>query len=146
MQRHLISCVFSLCALCALCAFCGKSVSSEPDRAAIRKKMELAMGPLPDDSRRVPLDVKIASEERLEKYTRIKLTYAAEQDDRVPAYLLIPHERSGKLPAVLCLHQTTKIGKDEPVGLGPNESRRYALHLAERGYVTLAPDYPSFGE
>jgi dienelactone hydrolase len=119
---------------------------SEPDRAAIRKKMELAMGPLPGDSHKVPLDVKILEEVKEDKYTRIKLTYAAEKDDRVPAYLLIPHERRGKLPAVLCLHQTIKIGKDEPVGLGPNESRRYAKHLAERGYVTLAPDYPSFGE
>jgi dienelactone hydrolase len=108
--------------------------------------MELAMGPLLDDSQKVPLDVKIISEERLEKFTRIKLTYAAEKDDRVPAWLLIPHERRGKLPAVLCLHQTIAIGKDEPVGLGPNENKRYAKHLAERGYVTLAPDYPSFGE
>jgi len=120
--------------------------SSEPDRAAIRKKMELAMGPLPDDSHKVPLDVKIISEERLEKYTRIKLTYTAEKEDRVPAWLLIPHERRGKLPAMLCLHQTIAIGKDEPVGLGQNENKRYAKHLAERGYVALAPDYPSFGE
>jgi dienelactone hydrolase len=130
-----------------LWVLCASAVnSSEPDRAAIRKKMELAMGPLPDDSRKVPLDVKILDEVKENKYTRIKLTYAAEKDDRVPAYLLIPHERKGKLPAVLCLHQTINIGKDEPVGLGPNESRRYAKHLAERGYVALAPDYPSFGE
>ena len=130
-----------------LCALCVSAVySSEPDRAAIRKKMELAMGALPDDSHKVPLDVKIIEEVKEEKYTRIKLTYAAEKDDRVPAYLLIPHERNGKLPAVLCLHQTINIGKMEPVGLGPNESRRYAKHLAGRGYITLAPDYPSFGD
>ena len=132
--------------LCVLCVLCGKSPSTEPDRVAIRKKMELAMGPLPDDSHKVPLDVRVISEERLDKYTRIKLTYAAEKDDRVPAWLLIPHERLDKLPAVLCLHQTIAIGKDEPAGLGPNENKRYAKHLAERGYVTLAPDYPSFGE
>ncbi len=34
----------------------------------------------------------------------------------------------------------------EPAGLGTNTDLRYALHLAMRGYVTLAPDYPSFGE
>jgi dienelactone hydrolase len=77
---------------------------------------------------------------------RKKLTYAAEKGDRVPAYLLIPLERKGKLPAVLCLHQTVAIGKGEPVGLGGKPNLRYAVHLAERGYVTLAPDYPSFGE
>jgi dienelactone hydrolase len=32
------------------------------------------------------------------------------------------------------------------VGLGKREELQYAKHLAERGYVTLAPDYPSFGE
>jgi acetyl esterase/lipase len=64
----------------------------------------------------------------------------------VPAWLLIPRQRKGKVPAVLCLHQTVGIGKDEPAGLGKNENLRYAVHLAERGYVTLAPDYPNFGE
>jgi pimeloyl-ACP methyl ester carboxylesterase len=49
-------------------------------------------------------------------------------------------------PAVLCLHQTVSIGKDEPVGLGGQPDLRYARELAERGYVTLAPDYPNFGE
>jgi acetyl esterase/lipase len=120
--------------------------ASEDDRGAIRKKMELAMGPLPGDERKVPLDVKILEETRLEKFTRFKLTYAAEKGDRVPAYLLVPHARPGKLPAMLCLHQTTSIGKSEPVGLGPKVNLHYALHLAERGYVTLAPDYPSFGD
>src|SRR5712691_580041 len=124
----------------------SSSHAAEPDRVAIRKKMEQVMGPLPGKDRIVPLDVKILEETKLEKYTRIKLTYAAEKGDRVPAYLLIPNERTGKLPAMLCLHQTINIGKAETVGLGPNETRRYARHLVERGYVTLAPDYPSFGD
>src|SRR5579859_4794146 len=94
--------------------------AAEPDRAAIRKRMEQVMGPLPGKDRLVPLDVKILEETKLDKYTRIKLTYAAEKGDRVPAYLLIPNERKGKLPAMLCLHQTINIGKAETVGLGPN--------------------------
>ena len=49
-------------------------------------------------------------------------------------------------PAVLCLHQTIAIGKDEPVGLGKNLELAYARELAARGYVALAPDYPNFGE
>ena len=47
---------------------------------------------------------------------------------------------------MLCLHQTIAIGKGEPVGLGGKESLHYALHLVKRGYVCLAPDYPSFGD
>jgi cephalosporin-C deacetylase-like acetyl esterase len=105
------------------------------------------MGPLPDASRKVPLDVKyVNKDQETARYVRKKLTFAVEKGDRVPAYLLIPKPRKGKVPAVLCLHQTVKIGKDEPAGLGTNENLRYAVHLAERGYVTLAPDYPNFGE
>ncbi|MCH8830607.1 MAG: alpha/beta fold hydrolase, partial [Planctomycetes bacterium] len=33
-----------------------------------------------------------------------------------------------------------------PAGIGGNPNMYYALHLARRGYVTLAPDYPSLGE
>lgn len=120
--------------------------ADEPDRAAIRKKMERAMGPMPTADRKVPLDVKVASEEKLDGYVRRKVTFAVEKGDRVPAWVLIPTTKAGKRPAVLCLHQTTKIGKDEPVGLGPTDSKRQALHLVQRGYVTFAPDYPSFGE
>src|SRR5262249_9056783 len=43
-------------------------------------------------------------------------------------------------------HQTTALGKGEPAGLGGKEELHYAVHLAERGYVTFAPDYPSFGD
>jgi acetyl esterase/lipase len=123
------------------------SASDWPKRRAhILANMQLVMGPLPDPSHKVPLDVRIEEETREEKFTRKKLTFAVEKDDRVPAFLLIPHERNGKLPAVLCLHQTTKLGKAEPAGLGPQPNKHYAKHLAERGYVTLAPDYPNFGD
>src|SRR5438874_11332758 len=65
----------------------------------------------------------------------------------VGSYLFIPPLKLGqKAPAILCLHQTTPIGKMEPAGLGPKVNLHYALNLAQRGYVTLAPDYPSFGE
>jgi dienelactone hydrolase len=115
-------------------------------RDQILEHMQLVMGPLPDGSRKVPLDVQVTEVVATPQYVRKKLTYAAEKNDRVPAYLLIPREAKGKLPAVLCLHQTVSIGKGEPVGLGGKPNLRYAVHLAERGYMTLAPDYPSFGE
>jgi predicted dienelactone hydrolase len=47
---------------------------------------------------------------------------------------------------MICLHQTTELGKGEPAGLGGNADLHYAAELAARGYVTLAPDYPNFGE
>src|SRR5205085_11477292 len=60
--------------------------------------------------------------------------------------LFLPEGATGKRPAVLCLHQTVAIGKEEPAGLGGKPNLAYALELAERGCVTLAPDYPNFGE
>jgi fermentation-respiration switch protein FrsA (DUF1100 family) len=104
------------------------------------------MGPVPDITLKPPLEIRISEEFATPHYIRKKLTFAAEKDDRVPAYLLIPVNRKRKIPAVLCLHQTARIGKGEPAGLGDRENMRYAVHLAERGYVTLAHDYPSFGD
>src|SRR5262245_45594535 len=97
------------------------SFADVPDRVAIRQKMERAMGPVPKDLQTVPLDVKTLSEESLDGYVRKKITFAVERGDRVPAWLLIPNGFSGKRPAMLCLHQTISIGKDEPIGLGKQE-------------------------
>jgi len=115
-------------------------------RAHILASMQLVMGPLPDEARRVPLDVEAVEEARLAKVTRRAISYAAEKGDRVPAYLFLPDGLEGKAPAVLCLHPTSPAGKDVVAGLTPKENRSYALELAQRGYVTLAPDYPRMGE
>jgi hypothetical protein len=47
------------------------------------------------------------------------------------------------VPAILCLHGTNNVvGHGIVVGLGDTPNRQYASELAERGYVTLAPNYP----
>ncbi len=130
----------------ALLVMTPAAPETRPDRAALLKKMERVMGPLPGPGRKVPLDVRVLEETKFDGYVRKTITYVAEKGDRVPAYLLIPTGFAGKRPAVLCLHQTIPIGKGEPVGLGKQESKRQAVHLVRRGYVCLAPDYPSFGD
>ncbi|MCE5347578.1 MAG: prolyl oligopeptidase family serine peptidase [Bacteroidales bacterium] len=115
-------------------------------RKMILDNIQKVMGPLPDVSRKVPLDLQIIEEKRIGNVRRIKISFATEKDDRVPAYLLIPAGLKGRTPGILCLHQTIKIGKEEPAGLGGNPDLHYAMELAKRGYVTLAPDYPNFGE
>jgi hypothetical protein len=120
-------------------------VEWEKRRRHILANMQLVMGPLPEDTRKVPLDLKVEAEETLDKVIRKKITFAVDKDDRVSAYLLLPRNLQGKAPAMLCLHQTTAIGKGEPAGVGGLKNLHYALELAERGYVTLAPDYPNFG-
>ena len=127
----------------------GRAVKTPQDWARQREHiltdMQLVMGPLPDISKRVDLDMQIESTLVLDKIRRLQISFAGEAGDRVPAYLLIPNDMTAKAPAVLCLHQTTAIGKGEPAGVGGSENLHYARELAERGYVTLAPDYPNFG-
>jgi Abhydrolase family len=116
-------------------------------RAHILAHMQEVMGPLPDVSKKVPLDAQIEKTEDAGNYIRKKLTLAVEKGDRLPAYLLIPKQHDQKLPAVLCLHPTSRdLGKGIPAGFGDKPDRHYAVHLAERGYVCLAPDYVNMGE
>jgi len=131
----------------------------------IRRQLELVMGEFPSALDRVPLDVKVIAEERVGKLIRRKITYQSDRDDRVPAYLIYPAEAlesatapsakpssaaearpNKRLPAMLCLHQTTAEGKNEVAGIAGSPDLKYALELAERGFVTLSPDYPSLGE
>jgi len=130
----------------------GKETSiTSPEEWRVRrdhllKNMQLVMGEMPGEAKRVALDVQVNEESATPAYVRKKITYATEKGDRVPAYLLIPNAIVGKAPAMLCLHQTIKIGKSEPAGLGENPNLDYAHELATRGYVCLAPDYPRFGD
>lgn len=118
-------------------------------RRQILEGMQRAMGDLPDRSKLPPLDVKIVDRTSCDGYDRLSLTYASD-GDRVPALLLLPKPSingSGKkLPAMLALHQTTDVGKREAAGEAGNPDLPYAKELAQRGYVVLAPDYPSFGD
>lgn len=109
--------------------------------------MQTVMGPLPKPEKPVPLDMNVEEEVAVGELTRKKISYHTDSAERrVKAFLFLPKGGQASLPAVLCLHQTTNIGKSEPAGLGGSPNLHYAWHLAQRGYVTLAPDYPSFGE
>jgi pimeloyl-ACP methyl ester carboxylesterase len=115
-------------------------------REQILDSIQRVMGRMPDASHKVPLDVKIIEEINIDGTQRLKISFAVEKNDRVPAYLFIPAGQKNPVPGILCLHQTISIGKSEPAGLGGSNNLKYALELAKRGYVTLAPDYPNFGD
>ena len=76
------------------------------------------MGPLPDRSRLGPVEMRVVEEVDLGDVVRRKIVYGPEPGDLVPAYLMLPKEAAGASPAMMCLHQTVPIGKEEPVGLG----------------------------
>ncbi len=116
-------------------------------RSEILAGVQEVMGQLPGRGKRSSLDMKVEEEIDCGSYVRRKITYAAEPNSRVPAYLLVPEaalEKGAKpAPAVLALHPTNnEIGHGLVVGLGGKANRQYAAELAERGYVVLAPSYP----
>lgn len=113
-------------------------------REHILLNMQKVMGELPGPENRVPLDVQVLETESLPTLTRQKITYAAAGNYRVPAYLLIPKNLKAPAPAMLCL-QGTGGGRGRTAGLGADYPR-YTLELAERGYVTIAPDYTLLGD
>ncbi len=132
-------------ALLALAAL-APGGQAPPERIReLHARMEQVMGPLPH-SDRAPLDIEVIQSVREPAYERRKILFTPEPGDRVPAWLLIPHKREPRAAAVLCLHQTVKVGKDEVVGINARPNREIAKELAERGFIVLAPDYPNFGE
>jgi dienelactone hydrolase len=120
----------------------------ERRRTHILAHLQEVMGPLPA-RKKGETRSEVVSSRQEPGYLRKKILIESEPGDRVPAWLLIPDSLAGakvRGPAMLCLHQTVAIGKDEPAGLGTNPDLDYARELVERGYVTIAPDYPNFGE
>jgi len=116
-------------------------------RGHVLAHLQEVMGPLPGLERLAPLDWKILETIKEDGFTRHKIDFQSEPGDRVPAWLAIPDGEPGKKhPAMLCLHQTVPIGKDEPIGLGKKPELWYGRELAQRGYVTISPDYPNYGE
>jgi len=119
-------------------------------RDATLAGMQLVMGELPGEERHVPAQVEVVEDVDCGAFTRRKLRFAAEPGDRCWAWLMIPTARlradTEPGPGMLCLHQTTRIGKDEPAGLGGKANLHYARELAERGVTVLVPDYPGYGD
>lgn len=120
-------------------------------RRHIIASMEQVMGPFPAHDRESPLDLRVTATTETPKYIRHTVTFVTEPGDRLPGYLLMPRDdvpgadANKRRAAILCLHQTVRCGKDEPAGLDGSPNLHYAAELAERGYVTLAVDYPNYG-
>lgn len=116
-------------------------------RAEIVQGMHRVMGDFPPGSvDRLP-QVEVVTEIDCGTYVRRWIRYHSPPGTPVPAYLCIPKSLlttpGAKAPAALCLHGTDDVvGAGTVVGLGQRPNRQYAAELAERGWVTLAPNYP----
>jgi pimeloyl-ACP methyl ester carboxylesterase len=113
-------------------------------KAQVLQKMELVMGPLPQRDQ-TALNVKILDSLVEEDHTRYNIRFTVAENEILPALLYIPHKK-GKLPGMLVLHGTDPLGKLAVSGENKKPNRAYAKELAQRGYVVIAPDYPSFGD
>ena len=113
-------------------------------RQGIERVLAVFLGSPPAEKPRA--NAKIVEETRLDGYTRRKVVYESEPGEFVPAYLLTPDAPKGRLPAVLCPHQTIQAGKKSPAGMEDKPEQHTALELVKRGYVTFTWDALCFGE
>ena len=110
--------------------------------------MEHAMGPLPTRTNLPPFNVQIMDSLHEASYTRLTISFTVAENENLPAYLYVPHQplTPEKLPAMVALHPTSDLGKRVVDGQSALPNRAYAKELAQRGYVVIAPDYPSMGD
>jgi pimeloyl-ACP methyl ester carboxylesterase len=123
------------------------------DRRRIEQAALKIFGPFPH--KKPLLDIKTHGEdEDRGSYIRRKVSFQVQPGDRMPCWLLVPKERTGRVPAIICFYGTTSgAGKDVTVGLSgrapgtqPVRNLAFAIDMAEAGFVALAPDYLRDGE
>lgn len=114
----------------------------------ILEGMQKGMGKLPDRSALPAPDIQISDSLKAAGYTRFTISLTVADNETVPAYLYVPSRSDAgkKHPAMLVLHETGDSGKQLVDGESPGGHRALAKELAQRGYVVIAPDYPSMGE
>lgn len=111
-----------------------------------RNRLFSLLGEMP---RKIGLKIRVVEEVDCGAFIRKKVQYSSEVGEIIPAFLCIPKNISTPIPAIYCFHQHGNnwlLGKSEVVGLAGSRDQAYAKELAERGYVTLAPDAICFEE
>ena len=112
-------------------------------RGEIESAVLAVLGQLPKE--RLEPQVKVVDELQFPGYVRKRINYFVNDWERVSAWLFVPDGKDDQ-PAILCCHQTVPQGKDETAGLDGDSMLAFALHYADMGYVTLAPDCITAGD
>jgi dienelactone hydrolase len=98
---------------------------------------------------RVPLMSRTIESVDCGAYIREKVEYFTETEEVIRAYICLPKGSRQNTPAIFCHHQHAwnfVLGKSEVVGLAGDTDQKYAAELAERGFITFAPDAIGFEE
>lgn len=117
-------------------------------RASVVEGMQKVMGEFPSP-RSTDFSVKELSKTDFQDFEIKTIELSVDSQSKVIADVYFPKsklEKGQTRPAVLALHPTGADGKRLIGGKSPKANRQYANELASRGYVVIAPDYPSFGD
>ncbi len=109
-----------------------------------REQLHRFLGPVPQWAG--PRDVEIHEEIACEGFVRRHVSYAV-PSGRASVFVSVPVGLSGPAPVVFCHHQHAgqfDLGKSEVCGLRGDPDQAYAAELAQRGFVTIAPDAIGF--
>lgn len=127
-------------------------------RQGARSVMLDALGMAPP---KVAPRAEVVHKQDLGTFTREKILFSTTPEFRVPAYLHMPKERKGKIPAIVDLHSHGGMfifGKEKVIDFGQNhpamvryhkenyEGRPTATELVKRGYAVITIDAFGFGE
>jgi len=104
--------------------------------------------------RKLDLNPRIIEQTELDDYVRQRVAFNTLEDLEMIAYVLIPKNAKGKLPAVVACHGHG-YGSKDIVGLNFDGSEKtgdigyqknFALELAMRGFLVIAPELIGFGD
>lgn len=124
----------------------------DSQREALEKKfLELLRMP---EKRTNPVPIPEYQDESDPRFDEIRFVVETEPDFYVPAHLLLPKGRTGKLPLMICL-QGHNDGMHNSMGREPYPSkeprtiegdRDFAIQAIDRGYAALVMEQRGFGE
>jgi dienelactone hydrolase len=119
-------------------------------QAEARAKLVDLLGGFPEP---VPLQPEVLETRDLGSYTREKIVFQTRRNLTAIGYLLLPKERAGRIPAIVCITGHGR-GCDDIVGIEPDGTQRtektgyakdFAIQAVEKGYAAFALEPLAFG-
>jgi len=128
--------------MCSMSSCAIPSAAHDPE-VLTRDGLRQFLGPEKDPG---PLAAEVHEEFECEGYVRRHVSYNV-PSGRASAFVCIPRGLKTPAPLVFCHHQHAgefDLGKSEVCGLRGDPDQAYAVELAQRGFVTIAPDAIGF--